>query len=75
MLFCQSIDAVITNDTFTWFLLSKSPLSQSEALLDKRRSALLECTIHVFNIVSLCLPFLLWGYSERGSLSAHLNVY
>ena len=48
MLFCQSIDLVITNDTFYWFL-SKSPLSQSEALLDKSRSALLECAIHVFN--------------------------
>ena len=48
MLFCQSIDLVITNDTFYWFLLSKSPLSQSEALLDKSRSALLECAIHVF---------------------------
>ena len=58
MLFCQSIDLVITNDTFYWFLLSKSPLSQSEALLDKSRSALLECAIHVFNSVSLC-PFLL----------------
>ena len=34
MLFCQSIDVVITNDTFYWFFLSKSPLSQSEALLD-----------------------------------------
>ena len=49
MLFCQSIDLVITNDTFYWFLLSKSPLSQSEALLDKSRSALLECAIHVYN--------------------------
>ena len=49
MLFCQSIDLVITNDTFYWFVLSKSPLSQSEALLDKSRSALLECAIHVLN--------------------------
>ena len=57
MLFCQSIDLVITNDTFYWFLLSKSPLGQSEALLDKSRSALLECAIHVFNSVSLCPPF------------------
>ena len=48
MLFCQSIDVVITNDTFHWFLLSKSPFSQSEALLDKSRCALLECAIHVF---------------------------
>ena len=66
MLFCQSIDLVITNDTFYWFLLSKSPLSQSEALLDKSRSALLECAIHVFNSVSLCPPFCCRGaYSER----------
>ena len=49
LLFCQSVDLVITNDTFYWFSLSKSPLSQSEALLDKSRSALLECAIHVFN--------------------------
>ena len=56
MLFCQSIDLVITIDTFYW--LSKSPLSQSEALLNKSRSALLECAIHVFNSVSLCSPFL-----------------
>ena len=47
MLFCQSIDVVITNDTFYWLLLLKSPLSQSEALLDKSRSAPLECAIHV----------------------------
>ena len=53
MLFCQSIDLVITNDTFYWFLLSKSPLSQSEALLDKSRSALLECAIHAFHYVPL----------------------
>ena len=59
MLFCQSIDVVITNDTFYWFLLSKFPLSQSEASLDKSRSRLLECAIHVFNSVSLCPPFLL----------------
>ena len=66
MLFCQSIDLVITNDTFYWFLLSKSLLSRSEALLDKSISALLECAIHVFNSVSLCPPFLLLGrYSER----------
>ena len=45
MLFCQSIDVVITNDTFYWFLLSISPLSQSEAMLDKSRSALLEYAI------------------------------
>ena len=78
MLFCQSIDVVITNDTFNWFLLSISPLSQSEALLYKNRFALfalLECALHVFNSVSLCLPFLLWGYSKRGSPFAHLNVY
>ena len=49
MPFSQSIDLVITNDTFYWFLLSKSMLSQSEALLDKSRSALLECALHVFN--------------------------
>ena len=59
LLFCQSIDVVITNDTFNWFLLLKSPLSQSEASLDKSRSVLLECAIHVFNSVSLCPPFLL----------------
>ena len=47
MLFCQSIDVVITNDTFYWFLLSKSPHSQSEALLDKSRSAVLKCAIQV----------------------------
>ena len=60
MLFCQSTYLVITNDTFHWFLLSKFPLSQSEALLDlldESRSALLECAIHVFNSVSLCPPF------------------
>ena len=51
----QSIDLVITNDTLYWFLLSKSPLSQSEALLDKSRSALLECAIHVFNSVCVCV--------------------
>ena len=44
----NSIDPIITNDTFYWFLLSKSPLSQSEALLDKSRSALLECAIPPF---------------------------
>ena len=60
MLFCQSIDVVITNDTFYWFLLSKSPLSQSEALLDKSR-LLLECAIHVFNSVSLCPPLFAIG--------------
>ena len=49
MLFCQSIDLVITIDTFYWLLLSKSPLSQSEASLNKSRSALLECAIHNFN--------------------------
>ena len=60
MLFCQSIDVIITNDTFYWFLLSKSPLSQSEALLDKIRSALLECAIHVFNKrFTMSPPFLL----------------
>ena len=32
---------------------------QSEVLLDKSRSALLECAIHVFNSVSLCPTFLL----------------
>ena len=46
MLFCQSIDVVITNDTFNWFLLSISPLSQSEALLDKNRSAQLDSAIN-----------------------------
>ena len=61
MLFCQSIDLVITNDTFYLLLLSKSPLSQSEALLEKSGSALLECAIHVFNSGSPCPPFLLWG--------------
>ena len=67
MLFCQSIDFVITNDTFYWFFLSKSSLSQSEALLDKSRCALLECAIHAFNSVSLCPPFFAvgGGYSER----------
>ena len=59
MLFCQSIDVVTTNDTFYWFLLSISQLSHSKVLLDKSRSALLECAIHVFNSVSLCPPFLL----------------
>ena len=60
MLFCQSIDLVITIDTFYW-LLSKSPLSQSETLLNKSR---LECAIHVFNIVSLCPPlFAVGGHS------------
>ena len=53
----QSIDLVIFNDTLYWFLLSKSPLSQSEALLDKSRSALLECAIHVFNSVCVCFNF------------------
>ena len=42
-------------------LLSKCPLKQSEALLDKSRSALLDCAIHVFNSVSLCPP-----YSKKG---------
>ena len=67
MLFCQSIDLVITNDTFYWFLLSKSPLSQSEALLDKSRSALLECAIHVFNKRFTMSPLFAvgGGYSER----------
>ena len=66
MLFCQSLDVVITNDTFYWFLLSKSPLSQSESLLDTSRSTLLECAIHVVNSVSLRPPFLLYGgYSEK----------
>ena len=41
MLFCQSIDLVITMDTFYCLLLSKSSLSQSEALLNKSISALL----------------------------------
>ena len=45
MLFCQSIDLVISIDNFYWLLLSKSPLSQSEALLDKSRSTLLECVL------------------------------
>ena len=44
---------VVTTDTFYW-LLSKSSLSQSEALLNKSRFALLECAIHVFNTVSQC---------------------
>ena len=57
MLFCQSIDVVITNDTFIWFLLSISPLSNSEELLDKSIPALLESAIHVFNSVSLCPLF------------------
>ena len=68
--YCQSIDLVITINSFYWVLLSKSPLSQSEALLNKSRCALLECAIHVFNSVSLCPPFLLWGGgggSERDS--------
>ena len=54
MLFCQTIDLVITVDTFYWFLLSKSPLNQSEALLNENRSALSGCAIHVFNSVSFC---------------------
>ena len=54
----QSNDLVITIDTFHWLYLSKSPLNQSEALLNENRSALLECSIDVFNSVSLCAPFL-----------------
>ena len=54
-----SIYLVIANDTFYWFFLSKFPLSQSEALLDKSRSALLEYAVHVFNRVSLCPPLFL----------------
>ena len=67
MPFCQSIYLVITIDTFYWLLLSKSSLSQSEVLLDKSRSALLVCAIHVFNTVSLCHPFFAVGrgHSER----------
>ena len=61
MLFCQSIDVVITNDTFYWFFLSKSPLSHSKALLDKNRSALLECAIHAFNSVSQNSPLFAVG--------------
>ena len=63
MLFCQSVDLVIAIDTFHW-LLSKSPLSQSEALLNKGRFALLECAI---NSVSLYPPFCCGGgeASER----------
>ena len=60
MLFCQSIDLVMNIDTFYWLLLSKSSLSQPEALLDESRSALLECAIHVFNSVSLS-PFFAAG--------------
>ena len=53
MLFCQSIDLVITIDTFYWLLLSKFLISQSEALLYKSRSALLECARYliVFHFV------------------------
>ena len=61
-LFSQSIDLVITNDTFYWLLLLKSPLSQSEALLDKSWSALLECAI---NSVYYVPPFCFGGNSER----------
>ena len=61
MLFCQSIDLVITIDIFYWLLLSKSPLSQSEALLNEGRSAPLECAKHKFNNVSLCPPFFAVG--------------
>ena len=61
MIFCESIDLVTTNDTFYWFLISKSPPSQSEALLHKSRSALLERAIHVFNSFSLCPLFAVGG--------------
>ena len=50
----RSTDLGITIDTFYWLLLSNSSLSQSEALLNKSRFALLECAIHVFISVSQC---------------------
>ena len=41
----------------SYYRVPKSSLSQSETWLNKSRSALLECAIHVFNSVSLFPPF------------------
>ena len=57
-------DLFIYIKTFYWLLLSKSPLSQSEALIYKRRSALLELVldfIHVFESRHFVSPFCYTG--------------